>query len=105
MPKIVEKIFANKLLFVIQSALDCNYKETPRKGNKMNAVETAKVIRKELATEFAGIKFSVRKEDAHAIYVYHNLSDLAQRREIHNFLQKFTGWNDFGVEYVFESAA
>ena len=71
----------------------------------MTAIETAKVIRKELANEFAGTKFSVRKQDAHVLYVYHNVTDLAERRAIHNFLQKFTGWNEFGVEYIFESAA
>jgi hypothetical protein len=42
-PKKVEKIFANKLTLVLQSALDCNYKETPRKGNKMN-IKTADEI-------------------------------------------------------------
>jgi adenylylsulfate kinase-like enzyme len=56
-----EKIFANKLTLVLQSALDCNYKETPRKGTKMfvaglagNGMTTVHVALKEEGTNAQG---------------------------------------------------
>jgi ABC-type uncharacterized transport system ATPase subunit len=68
----------------------------------MSAVETAKIIRIELANTFPEIKFSVRKTDAAVIYVTHQINDLAFRHELSTILRKFEGWNEFGTEYVFE---
>lgn len=69
----------------------------------MTIVETAKVIREELATVYPNTKFSVRKVHAGVIYVLHANRDLAFRCELQNLLRKFEGWNTFGTEFVNEN--
>ena len=69
----------------------------------MTTVETAKVIRTELAKLYPGVKFSVRKVHTGTIYVLHANRDLTFREELANLLRKFEGWNDFRTEYVFEN--
>ncbi len=69
----------------------------------MNTTETAKLIRKELAANFSGIKFSVRKTDVGVIYVQHEVRDLAFRKQLSAFLNQFENWFDYRTEYVFET--
>jgi hypothetical protein len=70
---------------------------------KMTTVETAKLIRKELATNFSGIKFSVRKTDVGVIYVQHEVRDLAFRKQLSAFLTQFENWFEYRTEYIFET--
>jgi hypothetical protein len=68
----------------------------------MTTVETAKLIRKEVAQLYPEVKFSVRKVHAGAIYVFHNVEDLTWRTAFQQILKSFEGWNEFQTEYVFE---
>lgn len=69
----------------------------------LKTVETAKLIRQELATLYPEIKFSVRKEDTAVIRVYHSVTDLTWRTHLDQFLQRFVGWDKFSTEYIFEA--
>jgi hypothetical protein len=71
----------------------------------MTTTETAKLIRKELGKLYPEVKFSVRKVHAGAIYVFHNVEDLAWRTAVQQILNSFEGWNEFQTEYVFEQYA
>lgn len=71
----------------------------------MTTVETAKLIRKELGNLYPEVKFSVRKVYAGAIYVTHNVEDLAWRNSVQQILNGFQNWNEFQTEYVFEQYA
>jgi hypothetical protein len=69
----------------------------------MTTVETAKLIRQELATAYPGIKFSVRKHYAGVIWVEHTNQDLDFRCKLQDFLNKFIDWNAFGTDFVHEN--
>jgi hypothetical protein len=69
----------------------------------MTTVETAKLIRQELATAYPGVKFSVRKHHAGVIWVEHANRDLTFRTQLDSFLRKFEGWNTYGTEFVHEN--
>lgn len=71
----------------------------------MTTIETAKLIREELATAYPDRKFSVRKVYAGVIRVTHGSYDLEFRTNLNQFLRRFEGWNEFGTEYVQENPA
>jgi hypothetical protein len=69
----------------------------------MTTVETAKIIRTELAKLYPGVKFSVRKQYSGCIWVEHANQDLAFRCELQAVLNNYIDWNTFGTEFVHEN--
>ena len=68
----------------------------------MTTVETAKLIRQALATDYPELKASVRKVHTGVIYVFHNSGDLAYNTKLGQYLRQFEDWFEFGTEYVFQ---
>jgi adenine C2-methylase RlmN of 23S rRNA A2503 and tRNA A37 len=90
-PKIVEKIFANKLLFVLQTVLELYYTETPRKGNKMNITAIAKQIKADCNKFYPGVKFSVRQVASSTDYIIDVLfSENIDRRAVESVVSYYS---------------
>jgi hypothetical protein len=68
----------------------------------MTTVETAKLIRQDLAFNYPGIKFSVRKVHAGVIFVFHQIPDTKFTTELGQHLRKFEDWFKYQTEHVFE---
>jgi len=69
----------------------------------MTTVETAKMIRTELKTNFPTYKFSVRKIDCGVINIEYN-GDSEIRPMVDSIANKFKGWSAYNTEYVFVNA-